>query len=249
MKLRCIAVDDEPKALEILKDYIEKVPFFDLAGIFRDSLKALDYFQHNKVDLIFLDINMPDLTGIQFLKSLIHQPLIIFTTAYSEYAIESYDYAALDYLLKPIEFERFLKGANRALEQFLLNQQNFSTRGTELEKSDFIFVKSGTDIYKVKIDEILYIESVGNYVNFVLKNNSIMSLFSMNEILQILPANQFFRIHKSFIIDLRFVSKIERHQVIISNKEIPIGNVYRESFFKAIEKNGRKYIREKGVWR
>lgn len=236
MILKCIAVDDEPKALDILKDYIEKVPFFDLAGIFRDSLKALDYLQHNKVDLIFLDINMPDLTGIQFLKSLIHQPSIIFTTAYSEYAVESYNYAAVDYLLKPIEFERFLKAANRALEQFRLKQKNVSLKISEQGELDFILVKSGSDIHRIKIDEILYIESAGNYVTFVLANKKIMSLFSMNKILQLLPANQFFRIHKSFIIALRHLIKIERHQVIIINREIPIGNVYRESFFKALEK-------------
>lgn len=236
MRLKCIAIDDEPKALDILKDYIEKIPFFDLAGIFRDSLKALDYLQQNKVDLIFLDINMPDLTGIQFLKSLINQPLIIFTTAYSEYAVESYDYAAVDYLLKPIEFDRFLRASNRALEQFQFTQKNLSLKNSKQGEVDFIMVKSGTDIHKIKIDEILYIESAGNYVNFVLKNKIIMSLFSMNKVLDLLPANQFLRIHKSFIIALRHLTKVERHQVVISNKEIHIGNVYRESFFKAIEK-------------
>jgi len=235
MKLKCIAIDDEPKALEILKDYIEKVPYLDLAGVYRDSLKALDYLQHNKVDLIFLDINMPDLTGIQFLKSLIHQPLVIFTTAYSEYALESYEYATVDYLLKPIEFERFLKAANRALEQFHA-KKNVSFKISELVDSDSIMIKSGTDIHQIKTDEILYIESAGNYVIFVLKNESIMSLFNMNNVLDLLPANQFIRIHKSFIVSIRHLTKIERHQVVISNKEIPIGNIYRESFFKAIEK-------------
>ena len=235
MKLKCLAIDDEPMALDIITDYVKKTPFLVLDGAYRDSIKALDYLQQNKVDLIFLDINMPDLTGIQFLKSLLYQPLVIFTTAYSEYAVESYEFAAVDYLLKPIEFERFLKAANRALEKHqLLNQGNISQKAVE-NKIEFLMIKSGQDLHKIKIDNIHFIESAGNYVVFHLNSEKIMSLLSMNKVLELLPCDQFFRVHKSFIVALNHITKIERHQVIINKKEIPIGNVYRESFFKALE--------------
>lgn len=235
MKLKCLAIDDEPMALEIIIDYVKKTPFLVMDGAYRDSIKALDYLQQNKVDLIFLDINMPDLTGIQFLKSLLYQPLVIFTTAYSEYAVESYEFAAVDYLLKPIEFERFLKAANRALEKHqLLNQGIISQKAVE-NKIKFLMIKSGQDLHKIKIDNILFIESAGNYVVFHLKSEKIISLLSMNKVLELLPRDQFFRIHKSYIVALIHINKIERHQVLINKKEIPIGNVYRESFFKALE--------------
>jgi len=235
MKLRCLAIDDEPMALDIISDYTKKVPFLELTGAYRDSLKALDYLQQNKVDLIFLDINMPDLTGIQFLKSILNQPLVIFTTAYSEYAVESYDFAAVDYLLKPIEFERFLKAANRALEKYQLLKQGIPSENLVNDKIEFIMLKSGQDLHKIKIADILFIESAGNYVTFHLKSDRIISLLSMNKVLEMLPQNHFSRIHKSFIIALRHITKIERHQVLIGNIEIPIGNYYRESFMRIIE--------------
>jgi len=193
--------------------------------------------QHNTVVLIFLDINMLDLTGIQFLKAVVHQPLVIFTTAYSEYAVDSYDYDAVDYLLKPIEFERFLKAANRALIQYqVLNKQLPSN--TSVEEKESILVKSGTDFFQLKVKDILYVEIAGNYVNFVTADEKVMSLYNMKDVLEMLPTKQFFRIHKSYIIALRHVDLIERHQVKIKNKPIPIGNVYRESFFQAIENQG-----------
>jgi len=235
MKLRCLAIDDEPMALDIITDYIKKTPFLELTGVYRNSIKALDYLQQNKVDLIFLDINMPDLTGIQFLKSLLHQPLVIFTTAYSEYAVESYDFAAVDYLLKPIEFERFLKAANRTLEKYQLLNRDIISQKTVDDKIEFMMIKSGQDLHKIKIAEILFVKSAGNYVVFHLKSDNIMSLLSMNKVLELLPRDQFFRIHKSFIVALSHISKIERHQIVIDKKEIPIGNVYKESFFKALE--------------
>ena len=234
MKLKCIAIDDEPMALDILTDYIKKTPFLELTGCYRDAIKALEFLQLNPVDLIFLDINMPDLTGIQFLKSLTHQPLIIFTTAYSRYAVESYDYDAVDYLLKPIEFERFLKAVNRAQHHFRAGQNISNNQDESKLAVEFIMVKDGSDIRKINTRDILYIQSAGNYVTFVLPKSTIMSLLSMNKVLQMLPTGSFYRIHKSYIIALRHISKIERHQVIIAGKEIPIGNLYRQSFFQAI---------------
>ena len=226
--MKCLVIDDEPKALDILKDYIQKVAFLELAGAYRDSLEALNYLQNHPVDLIFLDVNMPDLSGIQFLNALTIQPLIIFSTAYSEYAVESYDYNAVDYLLKPIEFERFLKAANKALEQFQ------SKKMTNKEGQDYILIKSGTEMYRLDVSEILYIKGAGNYVTFITKNNEIMSLLNMKDVLRMLPVNQFYRIHKSFIVNFRQVALIEKDQVKIKDKKIPIGEVYRDRFLKAI---------------
>ncbi|MBU0474080.1 MAG: LytTR family DNA-binding domain-containing protein [Bacteroidetes bacterium] len=240
MKLKCLIIDDEPMALDIVKDYVNKVPFLELSQSYRDSLKALHYLQHNKVDLIFLDINMPDLTGIQFLKSLIHQPLVIFTTAYSEYAVESYDFNAVDYLLKPIEFDRFLKAANRALEQFQQNEIPLVKTESIIDTAKSIMVKSGFDIHNIQTNEIIYVESAGNYVTFYLKQQKVMSLLSMTKILEMLPQNKFFRIHKSFIVNLSFITKIERHQVTLEKSKIPIGKIYRESFLQAIKRSPNK---------
>jgi DNA-binding LytR/AlgR family response regulator len=234
MILKCIVIDDEPMALDILRDYIQKVPFLELSAMFRDAIEALDYLRHNSVDCIFLDINMPDLTGLQFLKSLVHQPLIIFTTAYSQYAVESYDFSAVDYLLKPIEFERFLKAVNRAQDQFRFKQKINNIRDGASSLPDFIIVKDGSEFHKVNVRDILYIQSAGNYVTFVLSRSKIMSLLNMRQVLQMLPSDQFFRVHKSYIIALRHITKIERHQILIGSREIPIGNIYRQSFFKAI---------------
>ena len=237
--MKCLVIDDEPKALDILKDYIQKVPFLELAGAYRDSLKALNYLQNHPVDLIFLDINMPDLTGIQFLNALTARPLVIFSTAYSEYAVGSYDYNAVDYLLKPIEFERFLKAANKAWEQFQLKNSKSSIKTSASsskreENHDYILIKSGTDFHRIDMNEILYIKGAGNYVTFITKNDKIMSLLNMKDILRMLPSNQFFRIHKSYIVNFRHVALIEKDRVKIKGKKIPIGEVYRDHFLKAI---------------
>lgn len=237
--LNCIIIDDEPLAIEILKDYIEKIPFMELLHSFRNPLKALEYLKENKIDLIFLDINMPDLTGMQFLNSLIHHPMVIFTTAYSEYAVESYEYDAVDYLLKPIEFVRFIKATNRALEQFMLiEKESLSNDGKKetnrLLKNDQFLIKSGTDLHKININDILYIQGAGNYCLFFTAKKKIMSLISLNELLKILPSSLFTRIHKSYIINLDHIDVIEKDQVNILDRLIPIGDKYKNYFFKIV---------------
>ncbi len=227
--MKCMVVDDEPVALEILKDYITKVPFLESAGFFRDPLKAIDFLNESDVDLIFLDINMPDLTGIQFLKSLKKPPLTVFTTAYSEYALESYDYDAVDYLLKPIEFDRFLKAVNKAHELFHM-------KTTFPKNREHILIKSGTDYFKIKTNDIFYIRGTGNYVTFVTMKKEILSLMTMKHALEILPQSQFFRIHKSYIINFQHVDRIETEQVKIRDEYLPIGDSYRDPFFDTIKK-------------
>ncbi len=233
MRIKCIAVDDESKALDLIELYCKKVPFLELTKCFRDAVEALDYLQDDNTDLIFLDINMPDLTGIEFLQALDNPPMIIFTTAYSEYAVESYDYKAVDYLLKPITFSRFLKAANRALEQ--LKVQGEEGKTVNSLKSDHIIIKSGSESHKVNCDKILFIEGAQNYVYVHTSEQKIMTLMKMKEMEKLLSGNDFIRIHKSFIINYNHLEKIESYQVTIKENRIPIGTIYRESFRKEIE--------------
>ena len=244
-KIKCLVIDDEPIAIEILTKYIGRISFLDLTGVFRDSVEALEFMQAHRVDLVFLDINMPDLNGIQFLNALDHRPMVIFTTAHAEYALESYEYEAIDYLLKPIEFERFLKAVNRALSKFQSFPESESKileeSPSKAEKSSkTIFIKDGKTIHRVNVKDILYVEGTKNYVTVITTKKEIMTLITMKEMLSRLPENTFFRIHKSYIINFHHVEEIEREQVKIKGKLIPIGNVYREDFFKAINQGQTK---------
>lgn len=233
-KIKCIAIDDEPVALDIISDYINKIPFLELLNTYRNALQAIEFLQNNQVDLIFLDINMPEINGIDFFKSLNTKPKVIFTTAYSEFAVESYELNALDYLLKPIEFERFLKAVNKINTSQNLNNDSKSL--TQEISNDSIILKSGSKSYKIKTQEILYIEGSGNYLTFHTIDKKLMILMSMNEALSILPETGFARTHKSFIVALNQIKIIENHQVQINDVKIPIGKYYKESFFKKIKR-------------
>ena len=240
--LRCIAIDDEPVALEILRDFISQTPFLDLSAAFRSALTALDYLRQHEIDLVFLDINMPDLTGIQFMKALDRPPLVIFTTAHSEYALESYDYEAVDYLLKPIEFDRFLKAANRALARITTHREESAlspatTGTTNAVEEESILIKSGRELHNVRWKDILYAKGAGNYITFITRNKEIMALMTMKKALSILPGNHFFRIHKSYIVHFRHVDVIEKDRVRIKDTWIPIGEAYRQSFIKRIHRS------------
>ncbi len=238
--MKCVLIDDEPKALEILRKYVARVHFLELAGAFREPVRALQYIAANPVDLVFLDVNMPDMSGMQFLNALRVRPLVIFTTAYSEYAVRSYDYDAVDYLLKPIEFERFMRAVTKALE-FNRQREQSDRRRKAIDtvaqngSGEHLLVKSGTDYHKLQIDEILYVEAAGNYSVFVTAKSNVMSLLSMRELGSLLPPEKFFRVHKSYVVNFRHVSKIERDQVMVGTKLIPIGETFRESFLKAIQ--------------
>ena len=236
--MKCLVVEDEPIALEIVKDYVNRVSFLKLSQAFRNPIKALEYLQENKVDLLFLDINMPDLTGIQFLNALPYSPLVIFTTAYSQYALESYEYDAVDYLLKPIEFERFLKAVNKAFEHLKLrNSKNqINTQVSEGKVKDHILIKSGTNLHHIKINDILYIKGAGNYVTFFVEMQKIMALLTMDQVLGMLPSDQFFRIHKSYIVNADQIDVIEKDQIKIRGKAVPIGNNFKEGFLRNLKK-------------
>ncbi len=221
--MKCIIVDDEPFAIDLLKTYVEKTDFLELIGTFSNPLKAYSFLTTNSADLIFLDINMPELTGLQLIKSLNRCPATILTTAYSEYGVESYDYNVVDYLLKPIRYDRFLKAVNKASEAFPANK---TTALSTEDKS--INIKSGSKVHRVIITSILFVEASGNYMIFHTSNGKILSLMTMKEVIDILPKEQFARIHKSFIISLAAIDVMERAQVTVKGTKIPIGNIYRE---------------------
>lgn len=218
--MNAIAIDDEPIALEVIRSHASKVPFLDLKAEFTDAFKALEYLQRESVDLIFLDIKMPDISGIEFFNSLSRKPLLIFTTAYSEHAVTSFEMDAVDYLLKPFSLARFIKGCNKAYELY-----NF--RNTE-EASDYLFLKTGFEQVKVFFDEIFYIEAGGNYVTFVLKDRHILSRSTFNEAIALLPPAKFIRVHRSYVVALARIDKIERHQVTLGNFHVPVSEAYSQ---------------------
>ena len=227
--MKAIAIDDEPIALEVVKSHAEKVPFLELKGTFTDAFEALDFLQKEEVDLIFLDIKMPDISGIEFYNSLHQKPLLIFTTAYSEHAVTSFEMDAIDYLLKPFSLARFIKSCNKAYE--LHNYRNSS------DGSNHLFVKSGYEQVKIMFEDILYLEATGNYVTFVLKDKKILSRSTVSEVLKILPPDQFIRIHRSYIIPLNKIEKFERSQVVINKEKLPVSNGYRQGLTNKLQGN------------
>lgn len=231
--LKAIAIDDEPIALEVIKSLIGELDFIAIAECFTNSLKAMSYLQKNKIDLIFLDIKMPGITGIDFLRALPNPPMVIFTTAYSEHAVQSFELDAVDYLLKPFSLARLVKACNKAHELYELRKSSENPAA----HPGAIFIKSGYEQLRVSLDEILYVEAVGNYVQFVTGKQNILSRLSMSEAEGLLPAHAFVRVHRSFIVGIKRISKLEKRTVWIDQKEIPIGEVYLQNIEKII-KNG-----------
>ncbi len=229
--LKAIAIDDEPIALEVIKNFSGKVTFIELKACFTNAFEAMDFLQKNKMDLIFLDIKMPDISGMDFLKSIPTPPMIIFTTAYSEYAVQSFELDAIDYLLKPFSLSRFLKACNKAYEQYELKKNsNISSAA-----STPVFIKSGYEKIRVQLNDILYVESSGNYVQFILENQKIVSRLTMSEAAALLPASAFIRIHRSYIVAKKQISKIEKNNVWIKQTELPVGAGYINEIEKIIK--------------
>src|SRR5687768_16419924 len=219
--MKAIAVDDEPMALEVIRSHASKVTFLDLKAGFTDAFKALEYIQQEHVDLISLDIKMPDISGMEFYNTLSKKPLLIFTSAYTEHAVTSFEMDAVDYLLKPFSLSRFIKGCNKAFE--LYNFRN----ATEL--SDHVYIKTGYDQLKVYYEDILYAEAAGNYVTFALKDKNILSRSTFIEAISLLPMDKFVRIHRSFVVALSKIDKVERHQVTIGSTKIPVSEAYYQN--------------------
>lgn len=235
MNLRCIIIDDEPLALDLLEDDISKIPFLKLTHKFQSPFEALPLLKTGQVDLIFLDIQMPDITGLEFLKSLETKPLVIFTTAYDQYALDGYELDVIDYLLKPIPFDRLLKAAGKAQDFFVArNSIQSASRNSEMSYPDYIFVKSGYDILKININDILFIEGLKDYVKIFVPPHPILTLMNLKSIVDKLPLNKFVRVHRSYIVALEKIKAIRKNKIIIDDKEIPIGEHYKDAFYQII---------------
>ena len=233
--ISCIAIDDEPLALRQIAEYIEKTPFLDIKATFESAIEALDFLNNNKVDLMFVDIQMPDLSGMDLVKSLEQRPEIIFTTAFSEFAVEGFKVDALDYLLKPLDYASFLKAANKAhthFESLRIGSENLKI------SSDHLFIKSEYKVIRIEIDKILYIEGMREYVRIHLENSKpVMTLLSMKKIEQKLPSTRFMRVHRSYIVNLEKITTIERSRIIFADVYIPVSEQYKEKLQKYIDDN------------
>ena len=229
--LRVIVTDDEPLAMELIADYVRKTPGLELILQTTRSLEALQWVQEGKADLIFLDIQMPELTGIQFMKIIRNSCMVIITTAYTDYAVEGYDHDVVDYLLKPVTFDRFLIAAKKAIAKSA-NMKSMR----ETAASTGIFVKSEYRVQRISLSDILYVEAFRDYIVIYPPTSKIMTLESMKNMEQMLPANQFIRIHKSYIINCNRIDFIERGKVVIGKNYLPVGETYREKFMKEIGK-------------
>ncbi len=237
MKVTCVIIDDEPAAIEVLTDFANRTPNLSLLRTFRDPLQALSFLTDTKVDLIFLDINMPELNGMELLKVLIHPPLVIFTTAYTEYAIESYEKNAVDYLLKPVTFERFLISVNKAQSRLTsTNPETSNTTPSSNTNEEIIYLKSGPKTHRIALNEVRYLEKDGHYISFYLRDNKVVARLSMKDVFEVISKSKFIQIHKSYIVSIAFVETIERHQIKIGGSYIPIGKTHRKAvheFFKS----------------
>lgn len=233
MKLKCIIVDDEPPATRILKSYVEKVSFLEEVGIFNDSLKALEFLNSNKVDVLFLDIQMPQLTGLQISRIISKDIKVIFTTAYPDFALEGFELNATDYLLKPIAFERFYQAATKLIEEPKTESETINN------SSDFIFVKTDgkNKFQKLLLEEILYVESLQNYICIHTKKQQIITHSSLKNIIESLPERNFIQIHKSYVIALKQIESTDSFSVFINGKELPIGATFKDAFFYRIDQN------------
>jgi len=238
-RIKCLAIDDEPLALQQIAAYVQKLPYLDLVGQCSSAFEAFEVLEKQHVDLMFVDINMPDLNGLEFVKSLTQKPLLIFTTAYSEYAVEGFKVDAIDYLLKPFSFTEFSKATTKARTQFEL-MQSANTPSEKLESNNnYLFIKSEYKIIRINLNDILYIEGMKEYVRVHLTNQKpIMTLLSMKSVEEKLPSDKFMRVHRSFIINLEKVSTVERFRIVYDDKtRIPVSDSYKEKFQEFLDKN------------
>jgi two-component system LytT family response regulator len=241
--IRCLIVDDEPLALHILEDYMSKIPFLQLVKSTTNPIEALTFVQEGNVDLVFLDVQMPELTGIQFLKIANGKAKVILTTAYPQYALEGYELDVIDYLLKPIAFDRFYKSVQKA-QTILQPHAHTSIAPVQTPSmqqqqqdflSDFIFVKTEHKIQKVYLNDILFIEGLKDYISIFTSSERIITLQNMKKMEDALPEKHFIRVHKSYIVSINKIDSIERSRICIGDKIIPVGDTYREEFFKIVD--------------
>jgi len=235
MNIKCLAIDDEPLALKQIGSYIQKTPFLELAGLCNSALTALEHLSVSKIDLLFVDINMPDLSGMDFVKSLKEKPFIIFTTAYSEYAVEGFKVDAVDYLLKPFGYSDFLKAANKVRS---LAELSTAPTADAVPGKDYLFVKADYKVLRIELSEIVYIESMHEYVRIHLDNNKpVMTLLSLKTLEEQLPSDRFMRVHRSFIVNSQKIKIVERNRIVFDKVYIPVSEQYKNVFQDFLNKN------------
>ncbi|REA57639.1 DNA-binding response regulator [Dyadobacter luteus] len=245
MNLRCLIVDDEQAALNVLTNYISKTPFLELAGAYTDPIAALDVINREHIDIVFLDIHMPEISGLDWIKLLRGKAKVILTTAYSQYALDGYNLDVVDYLLKPVPFDRFLHAVRKVqdlVEQKTAHVSSLEPAPVAVNSSqpvfDHVFVKVDSKIVKVRFQDILYIEGLGNYVSIFTDTGRLVTLSTMKEVEEYLSDLYFMRVHRSYIVAFNKVEYIEGNQIFLGkNTNIPLGETYREKFFKMLEEN------------
>ena len=237
MKLKCAIVDDEPLAIELLVSYVNKIPFMELTGRYANAVETMKGLAENPVDVLFLDIQMPDLNGLELSKMIPETTRIVFTTAFEQYALEGFRINALDYLLKPISYAEFLESCNRALQWFTLSRSQ-PEQTTHEEEMKSIFVKSEYKLLQIDLDSIKYIEGLKDYVKIYTDDapRPILSLMNMKAMEQMLPASRFIRVHRSFIVQKSKIREIDRNRIVFGDKFIPIGDSYKQAFLDFINR-------------
>jgi two-component system, LytTR family, response regulator len=236
VNLKCLIVEDEPLARNLMIEYVRKVSYLQLVEACSNPLSALEVLRNNHIDILFLDIQMPEITGITLLKTLQKKPLVILTTAYSEYAIESYELDVVDYLLKPITFDRFLKAVDKASQRLSTPQVHVSEKPAEVA-APFVFVKDGTKLVKIQWADILYVEGLKDYVTIHTRTQKVITLQRLKTLETQLPADKFIRVHHSYIVALSAIDAIHKGEIQIGNAYIPISDSYKKAFKDFIEKN------------
>ncbi len=235
--MKCIAIDDEPLALDLLEDNISMVPYLQLTGKCNNAFEAMEILRHQQVDLIFLDIQMPGLTGLQFLESLPNKPLVILITAYEKYALEGFNLAVTDYLVKPVSLERFIKACNKAQELFLLRTGGKTAR----EEADFFFVNVDYSLLKVVFSDIRWVEGLKDYVKIHLNSSPkpVITRMSIKGLEEQLPGSRFVRVHKSYIVSIAAITTIRKNSVFLDTLELPVGDTYRDALYAITGKTGQ----------
>jgi DNA-binding LytR/AlgR family response regulator len=241
VRYKCVIVDDEPLALDVLESFIQKVPELELVGICHNAIEAMAMLRQHEVDILFLDIQMPEINGMDMVRSIKSKPAVVFTTAYTEHAIQAFELDAIDYLLKPISFERFIKAVNKAIHYVALGHKEQLPADVQhpplAEEEDYIFVKADKKIIKIKLDDVHYIEGLKDYVMIYTTDQRIITLQTMKNLEERLPSNKFLRVHRSFIISLDKLKSVVGNAVEIKDKLIPLGKHYRDDFMRLVEKH------------
>lgn len=247
MIITCMIIDDEPLAVSLLESYVNKTPFLELKGTYNSAIEALEEINKNSIDLLFLDIQMPELSGMEFSRMLPENIRIIFTTAFEQYALDSYKVNALDYLLKPISYPDFLKSSQKALQWYeMFNNKHAAEPSAEIVEPESLFIRADRKLIQVELDRILYIEGLKDYVKIYIEGQAhpILSLMTMKSMEELLPESRFIRVHRSFIVQPEKIRVIERNRIVFGKEYIPISDSYKEKFIEFISR--RSLFSEKG---